>query len=81
MILKASTRGNAVALGRHLMNGRDNDLSREDGGMNGLRPHGRIADMGPLAPLLHRRRADSISPRQRPHALFTPRTKLAFNLL
>lgn len=46
-------------------------LGGEDGGMNGLRPHRRIAEMRPLAPLLHRRRADAVPSGQRSHALFT----------
>jgi hypothetical protein len=47
-------------------------LDRQDGGMNGLRPHPRIADARPLAPLLHRGRANPVAARQPPYALFTP---------
>src|SRR5665213_613054 len=47
-------------------------IDRQNGRMNSLRSHGRIVDARSLPPLLNRGRADSMSQRQRPHALFTP---------
>ena len=46
-------------------------LRREDGGTRLLGSHPGIRRRRPLAPLLHRRRTDTLAPGQRPYALFT----------